>query len=153
METDSSFLLELGLGAAGVAEIRIHPFRKSSRGGAELFGGEARADYIDFVAALSAPLDEERRLAALWREQCRTLLDSWYKPRLARGALFASEDPAERRRAGLTFLNLMENDEHGEVLKQALLDEVTGNSVPDEEARGFLDGLMARLEGFAAEGA
>jgi poly-gamma-glutamate synthesis protein (capsule biosynthesis protein) len=151
METDSSFLLELGLGAAGVAEFSIHPFRKSAGGGAELLRGEARADYLKFIAELSAPLTQEERLSALWREQCRALLDSWYKPRLARGALLDSDDPAERRRAGLTFLNLMENDEHGAVLKQALLDEVTGRAAPDEDARRELDALVDRLKSFTLE--
>jgi poly-gamma-glutamate synthesis protein (capsule biosynthesis protein) len=148
METDSSFLLELGLGGAGVVEFRIHPFRKSAGGGAELLRGEARANYLEFIAELCAPLADEGRLRALWREQCRVLLDSWYKPRLARGALLSSDDPDERRRAGLTFLNLMENDEHGAVLKQALLDEVTGVAAPDADARGILDGLMDRLKSF-----
>jgi Bacterial capsule synthesis protein PGA_cap len=148
-ETDSSFLLELGMSESGVSEVRLHPFKKSEVGGAELLRGQAHADYLDFIAGISAPLEREGRLLPLWREQCRELLASWYASRLARGALIGSDDLQERRRAGLTLLNLMENDEHGEVLKQALLDQVTGNAAGDDNARRELDELMKRLKSFA----
>jgi len=148
-ETDSSFLLELELGGNGVCGLGVHPFRKSATGGVELLAGEERAAYLGFVGDLSAPLGRPEDLRPLWREQCRRLLDSWYARRLARGANIVSDRPEERRRAALTFINFLENNEHGAVLEEALVAVATGRDAPDEAAGRKLDELEARLKGFA----
>ncbi len=148
-ETDSSFLLELGLDAEGVTGLRLYPLRKSGTGGAELLSEGASTGYLKLLAEMSTPLTDEEHFGQLWREQCRVLAASWYMPRLARLAQITSDDPGEHVRAGLTLLNLMENDEHGEVLKRAVLDQVTGEDQPDAAVRKMLDDLMKRLISFA----
>jgi len=148
-ETDTSFLLELALSQAGVSELAVHAIVKTDKGGADLMRAPQRSDYLAFIEEISEPLGQDEVFTALWREQCRMLLASWYEPRLARGAMIASQDPGERRRAQLTFLNLLENDEHGEALKESLLALATGRDRPDPEVRLVLEGLMNRLKGFA----
>ena len=148
-ETDTAFLLELGLSGAGVSELAVHAITKTEKGGADLMRGRQRSDYLAFIEEISAPLAQDDVFTALWREQCQMLLESWHKPRLARGSMLASEDAGERRRAQLTFLNLLENDEHGEALRESLLALATGRNRPDPEARQMLEGLMGRLKGFA----
>jgi poly-gamma-glutamate synthesis protein (capsule biosynthesis protein) len=164
-ETDSSFLLELGFanapaggrggedrartGAAAVAEMVVHPFARTDAGGIALLQGGRRADYLGLIADLSRPLRRPDELRPLWQEQCRALYETWYRPRLRRGEQIDSDDPAARRRAQLTFLNLLGLDEHGVVAQEALHQRVTGCAEPHPERRRTLDALMARLRSFA----
>lgn len=151
-ETDSSFLLELGLGPSSVVEIAVHPFVRTASGGAALLTGRDKIDYLAFIADLSRPLTDGAALDALWREQCRALFDVWYRPRLKRLVSIDADDPRERRRAQLTILNLIQNAEHGEVLNQAVASLATDRAQPDAEARAVLDRLMGRLKRFAGMG-
>ncbi|MHC4917938.1 MAG: CapA family protein [Planctomycetota bacterium] len=148
-ETDSSFLLELELSKSGATGLAAHPLVKGGNGGAVLLEGERGADYVAFLNEVSAPLADRGDFVRLWREQCRGLMKTWYEPRVKRGADVASDDPELRLKTELTFLNLMENDEHGEVLRTALLERATGEGGHDAEARERLDALMGRLVGFA----
>ncbi len=150
-ETDSSFLLELELAPSGPTGLAVHPMVKEEKGGAALLEGEGRAEYVAFLDEISAPLADRGDFVRLWKEQCRGLMKSWYEPRMKRGADATSADPELRLKSELTFLNLMENDEHGEVLKTALLARATGSGGPDPGARARLDALMARLVGFAEQ--
>jgi poly-gamma-glutamate synthesis protein (capsule biosynthesis protein) len=147
--TDTSFLLELGVSPHGVCELVLHPFRKSAVGGAQLLKGSSKADYLALLNDISTPLLDAELHQRLWAAQCRTLLHTAYAARLMRGAYIASDDPAARLKAQLTFLNLMEDDEHGDVIKQALLEAATGAGGDDAEIDERLKSLMARLCAFA----
>ncbi len=151
--TDSSFLLELGLSRGGVVELAVHPFRKGPSGGAELLEGRERAAWLGFLGDISRPLGDERLMKRLWAEQCRPQLDAWYVRRLERAANLQSTSAAERRRAEVTILNLMEDLEHGEVVKQALRERTTGGERVDRVARRTLDGLNCRLRALAVPAA
>ncbi|MFW6107967.1 MAG: CapA family protein, partial [bacterium] len=148
-ECASSFLLELGLGRSGVADLAVHPFAQTEGGGIDLLRGGRRAEYLALLTDLSDPLPRPDELAPLWREQCRELFDSWYRPRLGRGAMIDSDDPDERRRAQLTFLNILDLNEHGWVAYEGLLQHATGTAREDPEARHTIDELLDRLMGFA----
>lgn len=146
-ETDVSFLFELGLSSNGVAEFRVHPVGKSRTGGAELLAGAAGKDFYALLADLSAPFADKLEYQTLWTEQCRGLFESWYLPRVKRMGDMDSEDEEKRRKAYLTLLNLLENDEHGEVLKRAVLERATGGAETDPIARERLDDWMVRMQG------
>jgi poly-gamma-glutamate synthesis protein (capsule biosynthesis protein) len=147
--TDSSFLLELALARGGVVEVAAHPFRKSATGGAELLHGRERAGWLRLLADLSRPLRDERLMQRLWSEQCRPQLDVRYVPGIRRAAALGSDDPAEKLMAGVKLLNLMQDLEHGEVLKEALRARVSGRERVDRRARKTLDELDRRLRAFA----
>ena len=149
--TDTSFLLELELAGPGVSGLRLHPIVKSATGGAKLMSAPAREEYLEFMADISMPLTSPERHEGLWLEQCRRLLGSWYAPRLARGQDLCGDDLGSHRRACLTFLNVLEDWEHGENLRAALLAEVTGGPIADPEAGQYLDDLRVRLEAFARQ--
>ncbi|MFO7899433.1 MAG: CapA family protein [Planctomycetota bacterium] len=148
-ETASSFLLELGLGPSGVAELAVHPFAQTEGGGVDLLRGERRAEYVALLADLSEPLTRPDEVGPLWREQCRALFDTWYRNRLPRGADIGSDDPEKRMRAWLTFLNILDLNEHGWVLYEGLLQLATGTAREDPGARRTIDNLLDRLKGFA----
>ncbi|GMV84008.1 MAG: hypothetical protein AMXMBFR7_51920 [Planctomycetota bacterium] len=148
--TDSSFLLELGLSHSGVVELAVHPFRKSAGGGAELLDGRGRASWLRFFRDISRPLGDGRMHERLWVEQCRPQLDAAYVRRLERVANVNTPHAAVRRKAEVTVLNLLEDLEHGEVLKAALRARVTGRDRPDRAARQTLDRLARRLRAFGA---
>ena len=147
-ETTSSFLLEMGVGASGVVEVALHPFAQTPDGGITLLRGRRRTEYLELLDALAEPLADEAALTPLWTEQCLALFESWYRPRLRRGAMIDSDDPAERRRAQLTFLNLLDHNEHGWPLREGLLRLATDTAAPDPAVREQLDRLMARLTSF-----
>lgn len=148
-ETDSSFLLELEIGRGGVAGLAIHPFAKTESGGAGLLDGKRRSDYIALLNELSAPLADAAAHSRLWDQQCRTLFETWYRPRLARVAELDSEDPEKRLRARLSLLNMFSYDSHREVISNALLLAAVGELADDGETRALLDALMERLKGFS----
>jgi len=131
----------------------VHPFRKGPSGSAELLEGRERAAWLRFLGDISRPLGDERLMKRLWAEQCRPQLDAWYLRRLERAAKLASPSAAERRRAQVSILNLMEDLEHGEVVKQALRQRATGAERVDRVARRTLDGLNRRLRALAAPAA
>jgi len=155
LETDSAFLLELGFAAADgaergrVAEVVLHPFARTETGGVARLHGRRRADYLTLIADLSEPLTRPDELQRLWREQCRVVFEAWHLPRLRRGAWLESDDPAERLRAQLTFLNLLGLDEHGVVVEEGLRQLVTDSARLDPAARKILDERMQRLRAFA----
>lgn len=122
-ETDVAMLLELGVCKAGVASVAVHPCRKSKSGGIELMHGAARMEFLRFLHDISAPLGDEGLLRSLWTEQSRGLFKTWYALRLARGADLTSSRKSLRQRAVLTFLNLMEDCEHGDAIKATLAAE------------------------------
>jgi poly-gamma-glutamate synthesis protein (capsule biosynthesis protein) len=148
-ETDSSFLLELGLGAPReVASLAVHPFRKSACTGIELLCGHARGQYVTFLNELSAPLLDDVQADLLWDEQCRMLWNSWYLPRLRRVAELESPDPALRHRAQLGIHNLFDHDSHRDLITRALELAAAGRFAPDPTVRPRLDQLMETLKGF-----
>jgi poly-gamma-glutamate synthesis protein (capsule biosynthesis protein) len=152
-ETDSSYLLEIGLHNTGrigaVSEIALHPFARTETGGIALLRGERRAEYLALLDDLSGPLTDRNELRRLWEEQCRGLYGSWYLRRLLRGGQLDSDAPDERLRAQLTMLNAINLDEHGVVAREALHQLVTDAAQTDEETRRRLDALTGRLQSFA----
>jgi len=150
--TDTSFLLELGLVPGGVAELVVHPFRGGSSGRPMLLRGRDRSTWLGFLRDISRPLGNAAAFRRLWAEQCRPQLGAWHAPRLARAAGLGSPQAAERHRAEVTLLNLMEDLEHGEVIKAALRAQVTGRAAPDRVARHTLDALIRRLRRLGAAG-
>lgn len=146
--TDTAFLLELHLSNTGVSGMRLHPFRKSATGGAELLRGAEKQAYLQFVRDLSTPLRRPDEFRGLWREQCRPQLSAYYAKRLARGADVLTRDADARLKAQLTFLNVMEDLEHGETIKEALRAEALGLK-RNRQARRQLDAWRERLVGFA----
>jgi hypothetical protein len=143
--TDSSFLLELELSDRGVAAVAVYPFAKTAAGGVRLLWGKARAKYLGLIEDLSAPLAEPDLADRLWAQQSRTVLSVRYNRQLARGANIESADPAARTLARLTFLNVMEDAEHGESLKYALRAQATGDDPDDERAQAVIDDLNRRF--------
>jgi poly-gamma-glutamate synthesis protein (capsule biosynthesis protein) len=146
--TDSSFLLELRLSKTRVSGWRLHPFRKSHTAGVMRLRGAKRSQYLSFIRRLSRPLRDEREYRRLWREQCRPQLAAYYEKRLARGADLGSLDAGLRLKAMLTFLNAMEDLEHGEVIKECVRNAALGRDREDRCARHELDRLRGELEGF-----
>jgi poly-gamma-glutamate synthesis protein (capsule biosynthesis protein) len=143
--TDTSFLLELGLAPGGVVELAIHPVRGGSSGRVMLLRGRERSSWLGFFREISQPLGNKSAFQRLWTEQCRPQLAAWHGPRLARAANLASPRVADRRRAEVTMLNLMEDLEHGEVIKSAIRARATGRAALDRPARRTLDALIRRL--------
>jgi hypothetical protein len=62
-----------------------------------------------------------------------------------------SPDEHLRLKALLTFLNAMEDLEHGEVIKACARNAALGRDREDRQARRVLDGLRAELEDFGAD--
>lgn len=149
--TDSSFLLELRLAKTRVTGWRLHPFRKSPAAGVIRLRGKERSRYLSFIRRLSRPLRDAREYRRLWREQCRPQLTAHYEERLARGADLGSPDVRLRLKALLTFLNAMEDLEHGEVIKECVRNAALGRDRGDTCARRDLDRLRGELEGFGVQ--
>lgn len=150
-ETDSSFLLEIGICKDGASRVAIHPFLKNRAAGAVRLRGEKKQAFIRLINDLSVPLTDPADHLRLWEEQCRRYIHPFYTKRLERGAFFAEADPANQRKAALTFLNLLEREEHGEILRDGLMLSVTGRDMPDTDAGTRLDDYMRQLKETALE--
>ncbi len=145
-ETDSSFLLEIGFTGNHTERVRIHPFIKTRSAGAGLLEGEKKELFIELINEISKPLTDAAEHLKLWEEQCRCYADPFYIKRLQRGAFFGEDDPKNQLRAALTFLNLLEREEHGEILRDGLMLRVTGRDKRDKETQSRLEDLMKRLK-------